>query len=118
MKLFSLERGILEPTVSPYWKAMSSDRYLVRSWEIQAGFKCTACLDTDKTGTRESHRSLGHWSSILTEWRVFLRNGNALMAVGPTHTTLSAGKPRTWGRGGARNNLERDTLSALSGGLQ
>jgi|JI7StandDraft_1071085.scaffolds.fasta_scaffold50222_1 hypothetical protein len=97
---------------------MRSDRYLVRSWEIQAGFKRTACLDMDKTGTRESHRSLGRWPSILTEWSVVLRNGNASVAVGLTHSTPSAGKPRTWGRGGTRDNLERDTLSALRGGSQ
>ena len=87
-----------------------------RSPETQAGSLSTACLKMDMTGTREIRQVLGLWPSMRDEWKVFLRNANDLAEVGLADSTLSVGKPHTWGSGGAGNTLTRDTLSALRGG--
>lgn len=45
-----------------------------------------------------------------------LRNANTRLEVGPTDSTPSAGKPCTWGSGGAVKDLFGDTSAALRGG--
>ena len=89
---------------------------LVRSLETQAGFRSTARLETDVSGTREVRWLSALGLSMSDKWRVIQRKTNGPTEVGPVHITLSTGKPCTRGRDGAGYDLVRDTSSALRGG--
>ena len=70
--------------------------------------------EKDMSGTREIQQGLE--VEYANRMEVFLRDAKALLEVGPTGSTPSAGKPCTWGSGGAVEALVRDTSSALRGG--
>jgi len=107
---------ILGPTASRCRKATVSDRTMARSLESQAGSIGTVCLEKDMSGTREIQQGLGF--EYANRMKLTLRDANALLEVGPTGSTLSTGKPCTWGSGGAVEDLLRDTSAALRGGLR
>src|SRR6516165_2256621 len=60
-----------------------------------------------RRGTWEIHRGLERALSEYANGRSVRKEANAAVEVGPADSTPSAGKPRTWGSGGA----ERTTWS-------
>lgn len=106
---------ILGPTASRCRKAIVGDRIGKVSGD-PGGVVRHGMPETDMSGTREIQQGLE--VEYADRMSVCLRNAKALLEVGPTGSTLSAGKPRTWGSGGAVEALFRDTSSALGGGAR
>ncbi len=81
----------------------------------QAGSGSTACLEMVVSGTREVRWLSALGPSMPYQWQVSQREANGPTEVGLAHSTLSTGKPCTWGRGGALRSLFGETSSALRG---
>ena len=116
MKLDSLVKRKTGADSVALLEGNSKRPWMVRSLETQAGLRSTACLETDVSGTREIRWLSALGLSMPFQWRVVQREANGPTEVGPVGSTLSAGKPRTWGSGGTGYDLVRDTSSAHRGG--
>src|SRR5215831_15049552 len=73
-------------------------------WRLRRGLRARHGQKRKRQGNWEIHRRLG--LAVVAD-RVYGLNGqilrkiNATVEVGPAGSTRSAGKPRTWGSGGA-----------------
>gem|GEM_PF-6432210 len=96
-------------TASRCWKTIVGDRQgEVIGYPV--GVVSMVCLETDEPGTREIRPGLP-WE-YAGRMGLTLRNANASPEVGPTDSTLSAGKPRTWGSGGTTVDPSRKMRNA------
>lgn len=69
--------------------------------ETSAGSESTAGRHNEALGTWEIPGGLGGKPSMVSRMAMHLRRPEAAGEVGPADSTLSAGKLRTWGSGGA-----------------
>lgn len=89
--------------MSKTWKAIVDDRKGRWSSETPAGSEGTAWAETEASwnlGDPPPSWLSNYWLSMPTE-RTTLRETEATVEVGPADSTRSAGKPHTWGSGGA-----------------
>lgn len=108
-------RNVLNPrsTTSLCRKAIVGDR-LGKVTGDSDGVVSMVCLETDRSGTREIQSGLQ--MEYAERMGLALRNANNWLEVGPIDSTLSAGKPCTWGSDGTVEAPFRDTTPALRGG--
>ncbi len=72
---------------------------MARPPETSAGSERTARMEMEASGTWEIHRGLRSQGRSMLSTRHIQRQAEAAMEVGLADSTLSTGKPCTWGSG-------------------